>query len=825
MYPIVNVLTHQPIKLENPIYTFPYECDPFQLHSFNSIEQGHDILVCAPTASGKTTVIQYALLYNIIKLQKRAVLIVPIKVLANQAYADLKKILQPLNITVGILTGDIKIDETAQCLVLTAEILRNSMYQMDQFSDDDNESKKRITKEVVDSIGCIVVDEAHYANDEDRGQVWEEIMILAKKDVQLVLLSATISKPEKFANWISRCHQNIVDLIMVEKRKVPLKHYFLINNCSTDMLDSTKKLYLIMNENNAYSHDGFMSAKYAHDKWIKERQKKGKMTNNPNNINYVIKWLQDNDKLQALVFCFSRKDCETYAQSINFELVTHEENHKIKDIFDKIMLPHKKTYEASSQYNIIRELLTKGIGFHHAGLFPILKEITEEVFKLGLGKVLFCTETYAAGVNCPAKTVVFIETKKYSKHGRVLLTTDKYKQMAGRAGRRGLDTNGEVIILFKDEFPDESEIRTVLTGEIPEIRSRLKLDYQFYLRTILSNVTNLTEFYTKSLANEENEIIYRGLKTEKLKLENDFNDINAKVSQIVNKTDVNKLIEYEKKMNSEMFGIGIKVSLNKKDQKDYLSLQKKMSDQNFKKSYDLLKKQSELQIALTKNNYQIGYYESMVAIKCSNIKNLLYKWGYTVTCEKDNLIKSDINIKGVIAGNINECNPILLTEVICGNYFDNMTIQEIIGFVSIFGNPIKASLKYESIEMENFNGTPLIRDKIRKFLEMRNSKQTDEDNEFGIGYGVVNWDITTNYIDLAYNWANGASVKEILEQVSEIEEGEGDFVKNMLKIENIISDIKNGCKIIGKIELLPVLEKATELIIRDIVTVTSLHLQ
>lgn len=821
-YPIVNILSGTPETISELVYNFPYECDPFQLHAFESIHKGNDVLVCAPTGSGKTTVIQYAIIHTILKKKMRAVLTVPIKVLANQSYADLLQVLTNLGITTGISTGDIKINDDAQFVVMTAEILRNSMYQLDHI---DTNSKKSISREFVESIGCIVSDETHYANDPERGQVWEETIILTNPNTQLVMTSATINKPDEFARWISRCHKKEVDLITVLERKVPLRHYLLINNCLADNLNSPKKLYEIMDKKNTFLVSGFSDAKYAHERWIKERQKKSKPINDPNNMQQVVRWLKDNNGLLALVFSFSQKQCEEYAESLDFNLVTHEESYKIKQIFNSIMLKENKLYDGIPQVEKIKRLLLKGIAFHHAGLLPILKETIEIIFKEGLGKVLFCTETYAVGVNLPAKTVIISSTEKYTKNGLILIPPEVYIQIAGRAGRRGLDENGTVIVLFKEKFPNEGDIKKILSGKIPKIVSHLKLDYQFILRATLSNITNIEDFYSKSLANEENAIILSGLMKEKelllIKIKQQETLIN---SNNINR-DVQSLIKYEKQLSNDKFGMGMKVTLPKKQLKEYENLLKKMSnDKNFKNAYDNVNNCELIKKEIVRLENQIHHYENLIMIKSNGLKQLLYNWNYISSPNYNNiLLKEDINTKGQIAGIINECNPILLTELICGNYLNNLTIQEIIAFVSLFGNPIKKTNVDD--EIINFNGTPNLKIKINDFLNMTKQKISDEDNMLGTSNFYTNWELTTDYIDLALCWANGSSTREILEYVLENDEREGNFVKNMLKIENIICDIISACKLIKNVELLPILENASSLIIRDIVTISSVNLK
>lgn len=829
MYPVVNLLTGPAEDIENPAIEFPFPCDDFQKHAFKSIKEGRNVLACAPTASGKTLIAQYAIFHTIKNLKKRVVLTTPIKTLSNQAYADLKEIMAPCGLTTGISTGDIKIDENSQCLVATAEILRNSMYQCqsDQYVEED--SKKKINKAFVESIGCIIIDEMHYINDEERGQVWEEMIILAEVGIPLVMLSATLSEPEHFARWISRCREGPVDLITVEKRKVPLKHYFLINNSQIDALESPKSLHQIMDENNSYSTDAFLNAKKAHEKWVKEKQKKGKPTDNPNDISSTVRWLRDNNMLTAIFFAFSQKECEAHAKSIEFDLVEHEERFRIEQIFDGIMQPYKSIYEGVKQVIDVRTVLMKGIAYHHAGMFPILKEIIEKIYKEGLVKVLFCTETFAVGVNGPARTVVFTAIEKYDKHGKILVPPASYKQMAGRAGRRGMDIVGYVIILFKREYPDESDIKSILLGKIPKITSHFKLDYQFYLRVTQSNVTNLERFFRKSLANEENETILIGLKKEKLALESSLDVASQQISIISNPilTQVNLLIGFENKTSSEIFG-GIRVSLPKKQQQEFIKLSKQLgSDKGFKSVYDIVKKKDVLARDLQRNSKQITDYEHYVGDRCGQIKRVLYKWGYLTNIDEDQLTKADVSMKGVISGNINECNPIILTEMICGNYFDGLSIEEIISFASLVANPIKTTSKLETdtLELGEFIGTPFLKEKINNLFNEILQKQEDEDSEFGTGFGIANWKITTDYVDIAYNWACGAKVGEILEEVNDAKEREGNFVKNMLKISNVVNDIKTACKIVGKIELLPILEQSDSLIVRDIVTITSLHLK
>lgn len=853
-FPNVHISNGKPIILDKYALDFSFPPDDFQLHAFNAIEENRDVLVCAPTASGKTLVAQYAIAHTIKKgmnvvctdnelgedktnnITSRVVYATPIKVLSNQNYADLKPILEPMNMTVGISTGDIKIDEDAHCVVATAEILRNSMYQLNQSVED---SRKKINKDFIDSLGCIIVDEAHYMNDKDRGRVWEEIIILAKPNVLMIFLSATLSLPEKFAEWISMCRQRPISLITVEQRKVPLKHHLLVNKCNLETLEVTKELCEIMNEKNVYNHDEFKRAFDIHENWKKAMQKKGKSINTPNAMIGVIKWLKDNNLLPSICFVFSKRECEKLANSVGLDLTDHDEKHKINTIFDKHLQPHMKKYENVGQIEIIRSMLLKGISYHHSGMLSIIKEIIEIIYKEGLVKILFCTETFAVGINGPTKCVIFSDVVKHTNTGKRLLEPAEYKQMAGRAGRRGLDTNGTVIILFRTDFPDEQNIKSIMCGKVPEITSNFKWDYQFFLKIIQSNITNINLFFKKSLVNMENEIILNGLKNEKIALTLEIDYLIKIINENNKSNEVDKLINYENQLNSDMFG-SIKINLSKKQLTEYQKLKKMLQLNDFKYLYENKIKLNKLENKLQILNQDISSYEMYVNTFCSKIQTLLIKWKYLLpnnsnnnqtndSNDDQNLSKLNIDVRGVIAANINECNPIILTEMICDGYFDNLTLEEIISFISIFTEPIKSSNRFdfskELLEVSEFTGTSSLNPKIFRLIDMIKIKQNEEDDEFGVGFGFSDWSISTDYLDISYMWACGLDVKSTLEHLAILEEYEGNFVKNMLKICNIVHDVYSVCKMIGKVELLPILENVDNLILRDIVTITSLYLK
>ena len=812
-YPNIEILSGQCLtKLENPAITYPFECDHFQNHAFNSIENGNDVFVSVPTSGGKTIVGEYAIVYTIKKLKKKVIYTSPIKSLSNEKYNEFKTKFAQFDITVGLLTGDNKIDVNSDCLIVTAEILRNSLYQLKEKIECIDQ---QINEDYINDIGCVIMDEIHFMNDIERGKVWEETICMLSSTIQLVMLSATVSNPEKFVKWISICHQKKVSLIIVTKRLIPLEHFIYINN----------KEYKFLDGNNMYSTEEYMLAKYDYEFEIKERLKKHKSKINLNTITDVVKYLQKKELLQAMIFSFSRSNCEKYAKMINFDLIDYTERSEIDKIFCHYMSPYMKKYENVSQIRILKELFNKGVAFHHSGLLPILKEIVEIIFKKGLIKVLFCTETFAVGVNTPCRTVVFTELTKHtgSKNddlgGQRFLTTAEYKQISGRAGRRGTDKVGHVILLPMYDFPSDLNLKTIVLGIVPEIQSKFRWDYNFFLKMIQSKTHIIDTFFTKSLIKDEHnnllKVLHENLNIYKIDI-NKLND-NIKLLEIKNNDivkEINTLLELDNKQN-QVFG-NVKLSLNKKELNEYKKIKKIIAeDKEYKKIYDLL---------LTKNNTikehdkiinQILIYNKYVDISCDNIKYLLKKWHFL---NDDNTP----SLKGIIASQINECNPIILTEIIIKDYLIDMTIEEIISFMSIFTEPVKQIFNKKDTTLDI---SDVLYDKIYDIQYFVDEMQKEEYEIIGNTPDFnTDWYISIDYIDITYKWGKGDTVLNILNMLAEKGEYEGNFVKNMLKISNIIHNVLAIYKMIGKIEMLPILEKVDGIIMRDIVSINSLYL-
>ena len=790
------------------ICTFPFSCDHFQRHAFESIEKGNNVIVTVPTSSGKTVVAKYAIMNTILK-GKKVVYTSPVKSLSNEKYNEFKV---ELPTSIGLLTGDNKIDPDSNCLIVTTEILKESLYKLRQKVETPD---KEISQDFVSSIGCVILDEIQYMSDPDRGLVWEETIILLNRDVQIIMLSATIRNTEEFASWIGNIKEKTISWIPATKRIVPLVHYMYVDKLkTTETVPGHDSMILpIIDASGNYKDTTFHDARKlcAVVRQIREKKHKG---TDFNMICRLVTFLKENKMLQTIFFAFSKIMCEKYAAMINDDtLMTVGETHQVEKMWNYHMSPYFKKYEKTLQYHTVKGLALKGVGYHHSGLIPILKEIIEILFKAGLIKVLFATETFAVGVNMPARSVVFTDIVKPTNNGKRLLNTAEFRQMAGRAGRRGLDTMGHVILLPLYDYPAEEDFRQVALGLIPCITSQFRWSYQFFLKIHQSNAIDVVTFFKHSLSNLDRLVQMKDLTSKSLLLAPIISNLETQIESY-DKIVIDKVTTFaslEKiQMGQESLG-GFKIGLSKKQLKDFQTLKSYVSKNDSAKTLlPLVKTLTQTKEEHAHILQQIVAYNTCVDKSIKDISELLEYWGY---------ITSDgPTTKGIIASQINACNAILLTEMIMNDYFVGLTASEIVGLISIFTD------SKEKHTITTFNGTPELHKRYADLKKLTDECISDEATIINSVDIVTNWNISTDYIDLAYKWCSGAEMGEIILMLNAIEEYEGNFVKNMLKIVNICHDVQAICKMVGKIEVLPVFETIDKLVLRDIVSINSIYL-
>ena len=500
-------------SIENPAIKYPFVLDEFQKRSIIRLEQNQNVLVCAHTSSGKTVVAEYGIALGK-KHSKKVLYTSPIKALSNQKYREFKKRFDD----VGILTGDVSINPDAQCLIMTTEVLQNIIHKKN---------------EILSQVEWIIFDEVHYITDNERGHVWEEILILLPNQIGLIMLSATVPNYMEFAKWVGSIKKTTVYVEITLKRVVPLKHQIFIDSQKVyevksikdevfdyrirDALNDLKEL----NESGRRTKYGNRKAdeqqmrnsiKYFVDKNEKYYKKyKSYQKNNKDPIKIskmhyklveMVNYLQKNNLCPAVIFVFSIKRITEYTRMLsNKNLLNEEEKSKINKFFNEV-ISSKLTKEDQEipQINEIFEILQSGIGLHHAGLLPILKEIIELLYNQGLIKVLFATTSFSIGLNMPTKTVVFTDINKMNDGKKEMLSSSEYLQMCGRAGRRGIDNIGNVFIILTDQTikNEDQEIINMLKGEGTDVKSKLRLSYKTFLAFWSKDQKNMEIFVQDS---------------------------------------------------------------------------------------------------------------------------------------------------------------------------------------------------------------------------------------------------------------------------------------------------------------------------------------
>ncbi len=443
---------------------FPFELDQFQQQAIAALNAGRSVVVCAPTGSGKTLIGEYTI-YRALARGGRIFYTTPLKALSNQKLRDFRE--QFGAEQVGLLTGDISINREAPILVMTTEIFRNMLY---------GTPIGQVGTSLV-GVEAVVLDECHYMNDRQRGTVWEESIIYCPPEVQLVALSATVANSDQLTDWLNLVHGS-TELIYSNFRPVPLQFNF----------GNPKGLFPLLDQSQTQINPR-----------LKPKQKgskvKGGRPETPS-ITYILDQLRQRDMLPAIYFIFSRRGCDKAVEEMGeLSLVNQREAAELKVRIDEFL---GRNPDAGRAGQI--EPLYRGIAAHHAGILPAWKGFVEELFQLGLVKVVFATETLAAGINMPARTTVISTLSKRTDRGHRLLTASEFLQMAGRAGRRGMDAMGYVVTL-QTPFEGAKEAAYLATAGADPLVSQFTPTYGMVLNLLQTHtVTQAKDLVERSFA-------------------------------------------------------------------------------------------------------------------------------------------------------------------------------------------------------------------------------------------------------------------------------------------------------------------------------------
>ncbi|MBT4824597.1 DEAD/DEAH box helicase [Candidatus Woesearchaeota archaeon] len=445
-----------------------FTLDKFQEEAVNAIDKNKSVLVSAPTGSGKTLIADYAI-DKALKGNKRIIYTAPIKALSNQKYKDFTE--QYGADKIGLMTGDIVINTEAQVLIMTTEVYRNMAIIKDPMLDD--------------VLYCIM-DEIHFISDVERGHVWEESIIFSDNKTRFIFLSATIPNSVEFASWVGKIKKHKVEIIRYDHRPVPLKIVFYDTDLGITTLDKIKEQKKL---------DKY--PRYGHSR---KRQRFAQKIEPPNYVD-VVQDLKHKDKLPCIFFVFSRKKTQDYAFKLakKYNYLTEEEKKELSSIVSAEFIKISAEVASLNSTKTLRQCLGKGVAFHHAGLLPDVKHVVEKLFAKGLLKVLFATETFAVGINMPAKTVCFDGLRKYTGTGFRYLNSKEFFQISGRAGRRGMDKEGLSISLIHRRSADIEKIKEFTEKDILPLKSQFRISYNTVLNMInLHNEKEIEQILMKN---------------------------------------------------------------------------------------------------------------------------------------------------------------------------------------------------------------------------------------------------------------------------------------------------------------------------------------
>jgi antiviral helicase SKI2 len=764
-------------ELKHP---FKHDLDNFQKHSVNLMNTviPCNILVAAYTGSGKSLVAEYAIL-KAKELGKKSIYCSPIKTLSNQKFYEFTH--KYKDISFGIITGDNKHNPMADCLIMTTEILM-IMLSKNEIKIDELTFNVDIEKEV----HAIIFDEVHYINDMERGNVWEKSLMTIPKNISIIMLSATIDKPENFLSWVHTCNSNPSYLLKNEKRVVPLQFSYGLFIPKSFKLSKEMKKY----EPNMNFFTNIMDTEIKHmeEEAINKYLHLSKyFKDNKVNFRWLIgetcRYLNNKKMTPAIFFVFSKKTCFFLAESIETNFNDSEESKKVeRDIaYYLSKLEHKDDYMKTPQYYQMVALAKKGIAVHHSGLIPVFKEIIELLFSKNLIKILFATETFAVGLNMPTKTVLFTDIFKHDKDGKRMLYSHEFIQMSGRAGRRGLDTQGYVVLLPQifTESLDKITFKNLMLGGPQTIKSKFYVDENLILDSVRKNSLDLAkieDFVKKTLMNSE-------LDKEKLYLDNKLSDLDKKINGYVFK---NYEIFEEKENIIKELNDSIQPSNNQR--KKLIARLKeiegsddfKLEASNYISFTDISK-----HFAKTKNERE----NLDVFIKNDIESKLGFLTKYEYFDEKV------LTLKGNIALLFRELDGVIGAELIFSEFVDELDENQYLSLLILItdGRDIDSEIPKDTIEIISF------------VSEM-------------FSYHIPN----REYVNPIRDWYDGKHISDIINQYKIFE---GDLIKNINRIINYIEEMNEGYIMKNNLSKVEMLNKIKNRLQREIVSTESLYLR
>ena len=747
--------------------TFPFPLDDFQIAGCRALEDGKGVLVAAPTGAGKTIVGEFAVELAI-NSNTKCFYTTPIKALSNQKYSELVN--KYGEAKVGLLTGDTSINSEAQIVVMTTEILRNMIYA---------------NSTTIEKLRYVVMDEVHYLADKFRGAVWEEILIHLSDKVQVVSLSATVSNAEEFGEWLQTVRGD-TEIIVSEVRPVPLYQHVLFGNRLLDLFDESMKLNpeLTKLERDTY--------RQVRGNW-RDKPKGPK----PLSRSEVIEKLDRESLLPAITFIFSRKACDAAVKQClqaGIRLTNEKERVRIREIVAKNIGNLAQDDLVVLGYYEWLEALERGIAAHHAGLLPAFKTTVEDLFQEGLVKAIFATETLALGINMPARTVVLEKLSKWNGEGHVAISAGEYTQLTGRAGRRGIDIEGNAVILWNNDLDSNSVGGLASTRTYP-LKSSFKPSYNMSVNLISQfGSDKARSSLESSLAQFQADKAVVGLakqirKSEKIRDDlfkesachlGDFIDYaqmraDIKKLEVVSKRDRRRRVESEE----EIFSI-------RKRMKSHPSHSCPDRESHARFSERAHRIQREID-GLTE---RINTRTNVIAKRFDRIKLILDQLGY--------IKQGEISQSGKLLAKIYGETDLLIAESIREGVFNQLSPTDLVAVISVFVYESRAEENAKIPRGDISEALTKISKIYGRVFNLENDHNLEPMRAPDFGFC---WP--------ARAWASGQSLTSVLKD-SDLTVG--DFVRNMKQIVDLLRQLRGAVP-----ELQPIIEDSLKKIDRGVI--------
>ena len=814
-------------KYSEHFQLFPYDLSDFQKVAIEAIVEGHHVLTAAPTGSGKTLSAEFAIQY-FVSQGKRVFYTTPIKALSNQKYYEFSQ--RYPHIRFGLLTGDIKTNPDADVVILTAEILANQLF----LGVDDS------------FASAVVMDEVHYINDEHRGQTWEQTILMMPPDVQMIMLSATLDSPQHFAEWVESCHPTSgkqVYLASTHHRIVPLTHYSYIattesflktikdKSLQQEIRASSNRLLPIQTAKNVFVESGVKEVQRVLTLFEdRELHLKRKFV-----LNHLATFLKESDMLPAICFVFSRKNVEKCAEEITVGLL--EDDSKIPYIVrrecEQIVrrLPNYREYLELPEYNVLVSLLEKGVGIHHSGMIPILREIVEWMISKKYIKLLFATESFSIGLDCPIRTAIFTSLTKFDGDRERYLLPHEYTQCAGRAGRRGIDTVGHVIHcnnLFA--MPTVSEYKEILCGKPQKLTSKFRIHYSMVLRLMQHGKTGeFHEFAEKSMIQHDLDAQLRGQR----KVLDDL--CIAREKKRVQVSTLRTPVDICRKYMDA--GERLKQSVNKKRRECEKELRELSAMYpSVESDSRVVAELAKLESSVSTETRHLDGIQSFLVSQTQKVCQVLQEEGFIVadpSADPSAGFSYSFTPLGKIASGISEIHPLILAKCMTGirrmpgewSAFAGWNETQLIGFLSCFAD---VKVPEETRKWEPRTADPFLLTKIEELRDqylLFSQHERNREMYTGIDYDSA---LCYDLVDEIVEWSlcdTEETCKYFLQTriVSEKGISVGDFTKACMKISTIAKEISGVCEKFGWVECMHKLAQVDRLLLKYIATAQSLY--